>query len=290
MFEEGHRDGRITPGARCTPRRKFTVLLALLAIAPRFAATAAPQSAAAPPTVVIVHGGWGGSAYLQPIETRLRSKGFDVYRPSLIGTGETAHLAHADIGLDTHIRQIVNLIEYEDLQNVILTGYSYSGMVVSGVVDRIPERIRLVVYIDAFLPEDGESLSDVANANLARSPGLRKFDEEVKAAPRMAGLIAPWWQKPDRKPPMQDPQPVKPLYEHASLKNPAGRKVRGAFIQFVERGTPPEASNFSNSADRARQRGWPVRILEGDHSTIFRQPALVADAVAELSGAVQARK
>ncbi len=227
-------------------------------------------------TFVMVHGGWGGGYAFRPIERRLRAAGHEVYRPALVGTGDTAHLANPDIGLETHIQQIVNLIRYEDLHDVVLTGYSYSGMVVTGVVDRIPERIRQVVYIDAFLPEDGESTMSFA-PNM-HSPMAQQILEHVRAAAG-SGLVPAFWESPDGAPPKQDPQPYKTLADTISLKNANGRAVPGAFLQFVPPGTKPDEADFAVAAARAKQRGWPVRVIVGDHGTVFRAPELVADAL-----------
>ena len=84
-----------------------------------------------------------------------------VFTPTLTGLGERSHLNAADVNLSTHIADIVNLLRWEDLSNVILCGHSYAGMVVSGVADRVPERIRTLVYLDAFVPEDPECVFDL---------------------------------------------------------------------------------------------------------------------------------
>lgn len=92
------------------------------------------------------------------MEAILNAKGDIVYRPSMTGLGERVHLADPDIGLATHIADIVNVILFENLTDVILVGHSYGGMVITGVANKVPERIRQMVYIDAFVPEDGESV------------------------------------------------------------------------------------------------------------------------------------
>lgn len=83
-----------------------------------------------------------------------------MYTPTLTGLGERSHLLKADINLDTHIQDVVNVIEYEDLNNVVLVGHSYAGMVVTGVADRIPSRISHLLYLDAFMPDNGKALKD----------------------------------------------------------------------------------------------------------------------------------
>ena len=110
------------------------------------------------PIYVIVHGAWGGGWGFKKVDSLLTSKGFIVYRPTLTGQGERVHLATPDVGLSTHIKDVVNTILYEDLHNVILVGHSYGGMVITGVADSLPGRITKLIYIDAFIPENGESV------------------------------------------------------------------------------------------------------------------------------------
>ena len=116
------------------------------------------------PTIVIVHGAWGGAWAFKKVDAMLRQKGFDVYRPQLTGQGDRVHLARPDIGLNTHIDDVVNMILYEDLHDIILVGHSYGGMVITGVADRVPDRIRRLVYDDAFAPNDGESVMSLTAA------------------------------------------------------------------------------------------------------------------------------
>lgn len=107
--------------------------------------------------ILIVAGGWRGGWSLAPIARRLRAQGHEVFTPTLTGLGERVHLASADTNLDTHIEDIADVIRFEDLRDVVLCGHSYAGMVISGVADRLAERVAALVYVDAFVPEDGES-------------------------------------------------------------------------------------------------------------------------------------
>jgi pimeloyl-ACP methyl ester carboxylesterase len=111
------------------------------------------------PTYVIVHGAWGGSWQFKNTANELEKLGSKVYRVNLTGLGERYHLANADINLSTHIKDVVNTILFERLDSVILIGHSYGGMVVTGVADSIPEKLKKVIYLDAFLPENGESVA-----------------------------------------------------------------------------------------------------------------------------------
>ena len=111
---------------------------------------------------VLVHGGWFGAWCWYKVVPLLQAAGHSVYTPTLTGLGEQAALLTPEIGLDTHIQDVVNLIETKDLQQVILVGHSYSGMVITGVADRVPGRIAHLVYLDAVVPRDGQSLADTA--------------------------------------------------------------------------------------------------------------------------------
>ena len=117
-------------------------------------------------TYVLVHGGGHGGWCYQKVARLLREAGHAVYTPTLTGLGERSHLLRPDIDLDMQITDVVNVLKYEDLHDVILGGHSYGGMIITGVADRAPERVGHLVFLDAALPRDGESLADVSPALL----------------------------------------------------------------------------------------------------------------------------
>ncbi|HPF24961.1 MAG TPA: alpha/beta hydrolase [Steroidobacteraceae bacterium] len=125
---------------------------------------AAAQTAAAAPSerknYVLVHGTWLGGWSWQRVRRILQAAGHEVHAPSLTGCGDRKHLMSRDIGLDTHITDVVNLIEYEELDQVILVGHSFAGITITGVADQMRGRIRRLVYFDALVP-DGERMSGV---------------------------------------------------------------------------------------------------------------------------------
>jgi len=124
-------------------------------------------------TFVLVHGGAHGGWCWQRLTPHLRSAGHEVYAPTLTGLGERAHLLSQDVDLETHIADIVAVLKYEDLHDVILVGHSYGGMVITGVADRATSRIGQLVFLDAATPSDGQSLADVSPdlMEMARSMG-----------------------------------------------------------------------------------------------------------------------
>jgi pimeloyl-ACP methyl ester carboxylesterase len=112
-------------------------------------------------TFVLVHGAWHGGWCWRRVEELLRAQGHRVYAPTLSGLADRSHLAEAGINLSTHVDDIVGLIRWEGLKDVVLCGHSYGGMVVSGVAEKAPEgSIASIVFLDAFLPADGRSLLD----------------------------------------------------------------------------------------------------------------------------------
>src|SRR4051794_19239491 len=113
-------------------------------------------------TFVLVHGAWGGSYGFRKVRRLLQQAGHEVYTPSLTGQGERSHLATPSVNLSTHVQDVYNAIWYEDLTNIVLLGHSYGGMVVTGVAEKMPERIAHLVFLDAFQPTDGQSLYDIA--------------------------------------------------------------------------------------------------------------------------------
>jgi pimeloyl-ACP methyl ester carboxylesterase len=110
-------------------------------------------------TFVLVHGAWGGAHTFRHVRPILQDSGHRVFTPSLTGIGERVHLASPLVNLSTHVRDLVNQVLYEDLKNITLVGFSYGGFVVTGALEHIADRIDHLVYLDAFVPDSGETLS-----------------------------------------------------------------------------------------------------------------------------------
>ncbi|HEX8055539.1 MAG TPA: alpha/beta fold hydrolase [Novosphingobium sp.] len=135
-------------------------------------------------TYVLVHGaGHGGWCY-QRLARLLRAEGHEVYAPTLTGLGERSHLLTPEVGLDTHIADVVSLLEHEDLRDVILAGHSYGGIVITGVADRARTRVGQLVYLDAAILYNGESLYDV-------TPALAMMRDEMKVVGGMELVLWP---------------------------------------------------------------------------------------------------
>jgi pimeloyl-ACP methyl ester carboxylesterase len=228
--------------------------------------SAPPQSAAdgKKSTYVIVHGAWSGGWDWKNVGDLLIADGNTVYRPTLTGLGERCNLSNTNIDLSTHIQDIVNVILWENLHDIVLVGHSYGGMVITGVADRVPDRIKRIVYIDALVPENGETV-DMIRHHGTNDP------------PVVDGLIIPKWVVGNPPPPHDVPQSLKTIYEPITLTNQAvAGKLPTFYILTVEKGQSPEQDDFYHFFLRAQTRGWPVHIMEGDHFVERSNPTEVA--------------
>ncbi|PYO65474.1 MAG: alpha/beta hydrolase [Gemmatimonadetes bacterium] len=231
-------------------------LLALLLLTAgiRSAPVCAQQRHGTHSTYVIVHGAWGGGWDWRAVDSMLTLRGNRVVRVTLTGLGERVHLASPTIGLSTHIDDVVNTILWEDLHDVVLVGHSYGGIVITGVVDRIPDRIRRLVYLDAFLPDSGETtlaLADSIGATFVRS-NIRE------------GFIIPSWVTDDHAIPRDVPQPLRTFTDTLRLVNAAARHILATYILTFEPTVTPDP--FQRFADRAAARGWPVYRMQANHT------------------------
>jgi pimeloyl-ACP methyl ester carboxylesterase len=245
------------------------VILVLIAFAGEISGQAAKVETPSKPTLVIVHGAWGGGWAFKKVESLLRQKDFDVYRPQLTGQGDRVHLARADIGLNTHIDDVVNTILYEDLRDIVLVGHSYGGMVISGVADRLPDRIKRLVYLDAMVPNDGDSVTSL----------MPRAGDFIKQMTKGDYLVPPW-VKPDQPPPHDVPQSLKTFTDAIVLKNEAARKLPATYILTVDKGKEAKDDDFFPHSVRAKERGWSILQLTSDHNPQWSAPEALAEMLA----------
>jgi pimeloyl-ACP methyl ester carboxylesterase len=118
-------------------------------------------------TIVLVHGAWHGGWCYGRVADLLRAAGHRVYTPTLTGLGERSHLLTPSVDLSTHIADIINMIRWEDIRQIVLVGHSYGGMVVTGAADAMTDRVSALVYLDAFLPTAGRSFHDILPPEVA---------------------------------------------------------------------------------------------------------------------------
>jgi pimeloyl-ACP methyl ester carboxylesterase len=224
---------------------------------------------------VLVHGGFMGGWVWRQVANYLRAAGHEVFTPTLTGLGERSHLANPEISLDTHIQDIVGVIECEELQQVILVGYSYGGAVVTGVAEKVPERLSRLVYLDAFAPKDGQSLFDIQGPEVARMQT------------NLANEKGDGWRIPlVVNPPRWQPHPLKTGTQPLEVKNPAAARIPRAYIHGTVRRKDSPLAAFMPALDRAAEEasnnGWWYRDISADHGVALSAPKELADLLLEL--------
>jgi pimeloyl-ACP methyl ester carboxylesterase len=225
-------------------------------------------------TYVLVHGAWGGAHGWRKVRPLLQQAGHRVFTPSLTGLGERAHLATPEVNLSTHIQDVSNTIWFEDLTDIILVGHSYGGMVVTGVADRMPERIQHLVYLDAFLPADGQSLDDM----VGRGP-RDSTDWRIPPMPRYEDPNDPevQWNRERRL-----DQPRATLEEKVKLTAPLESRPF-SLTYIVATGRTEAEPFFDRIADGVRGNPrWTLREIHGGHGMIRTNPAGLAGLLLEL--------
>ena len=205
-------------------------------------------------TFVLVHGSWAGSVVWRELAPRLRKAGHEVYAPTLTGIGARKHLLNREIDLDTHIQDVIGVIDDADLSDIVLVGNSYGGMVITGVADRIPEKVASLVYLDAFVPENGQSCLSLL------PPGVRLaavLGEDWLAAPipsasfgfKRPELIALWDGK-------SGPHPLATLTQPVQLTGAIGSVKQKMYILATE------PARFTQFYDKVKNDpGWMVHTL-----------------------------
>lgn len=232
-------------------------------------------------TYVLVHGAWSGAHCFRHIRPLLREAGHDVYTPSLTGIGERAHLSSAWIDLTTHIRDVVNAILYEDLSDIILLGFSYGGFVVTGALAHIGERVRHLVYLDAFVPNHGDTVMAVCGLDAPPvitvgepwlvPPVPREFDDPGEAAFMNA---------------RRTPHPVGCFTEPVCLSRPLEQFpfARSYIKATADAPDAPGAQAFWAAAQRAQaSSAWNYLEIATNHMVASNRPSELAQALLALA-------
>ncbi|HET7466577.1 MAG TPA: alpha/beta fold hydrolase [Candidatus Dormibacteraeota bacterium] len=235
----------------------------------------------ASPVFVIVHGTYGGGWEWRDVANRLRTKGAEVFTPTLTGLGERKHLFTVDTDLDTHIADVTGVIETENLEGVILVGQSYGGVVVTGVADRMPERLAQLVYIDGLVPLGGESVADLVPP--AAAPFI--WDNVDEAANRLRLPFTPevLAEAPEAERAYAARSSDHPLksWTQPIVLNDAARSVPTTYIRCVS--DDPISKLIEGSAARARERGWRYVEFQGPHDAHYFMPAELTEALASVT-------
>ncbi len=214
-------------------------------------------------TFVLVHGAWHGGWCWRRVSDRLTSRGHYVIAPTLSGVGERSHLSPYSIDLSTQINDVVGEIKWKDLNGVVLVGHSYGGMVITGVAEQLRERISAIVYLDAFIPGDGQSLFDMTHTN---PPAVHVVPPYQASYFQVNAADSAWVDS------QMTPHPTACFTEKL--------KVTGAY-QTIPKKVYIRASLFKNAPfdaalERCRaDRSWKTEVVSSGHDVMIDQPEML---------------
>ncbi len=231
-------------------------------------------------TFVLVHGAWHGGWCWKKLAPLLRAAGHTVYTPTLTGLGERAHLLSPQIGLNTHIADITAVLEFENLRNIFLVGHSYAGMVITGVAEVAAQRLSHLIFLDAFVPLDGQSLLDTRPD---RGAPVRKFAGEagdgwkvpiVNATFGVTDAADVAWMSA-----RMTPQPLRTFEEPVRLTNPAAHALPRSYILCRQN----EPTLFDSHAQRVKSERWGYFELLTGHDAMITAPKELADILLKIA-------
>lgn len=232
--------------------------------------------------IVLIHGGWHGGWCWKKVAPLLRAAGHEVYTPTLTGLGDRSHLLSVDVTLDTHVQDIVALFEYEDIREAVLVGHSYGGIVMTAVADRVAERLAHLIYLDAFVPQHGQSLADLADPAFFATMEARAHMEgdgwRVPAPPLERWGIRDeadaLWMRP-----RIGPHPLNTFKQPVQLSNSAASLLPRTFVYCTDK---PAGDSFAPFAKRLRQdAGWRYCELASGHDAMVTAPKEVSELICE---------
>ena len=231
-------------------------------------------------TYVLIHGAWHGGWCWQRVADRLRARGHAVFTPTLTGLGERAHLLHPDIDLSLHVADVLGAIRCERLSDIVLVGHSYGGCVISGVAEAAPNKIRSIVFLDAFIPDNGEFLFDIVQPAVKEViQGVLDRGETIvpvrdAAAFKVNEKDRAWVDS------LATPQPIRTMTEKIKLMGARDRIAKKIYIR---------ASGYPNvSFDKAyarvkADRGWRTYEVPCGHDVMIDDPDRLTDILLEVA-------
>ena len=223
-------------------------------------------------TFLVAHGAWSAGWAWKKMRPLLRARGHEIHTPTHTGLGERAHLAAPGIDLETHVADILGVLEFEDLANVMLIGHSYGGMVATGVADRARKRIAKLIYLDAHAPGDGESLFDLnPDRRSAMVEAARQSGDGWKMPPNPMPPDTPAadqaWAMPRRM-----PQPLKTFEQKLRLHH--GELTLPRHYIYCQRCRPDDG--FRKFYERAKREGWGYDEIDASHNPHITAPEVLA--------------
>lgn len=236
---------------------------------------------------VLVHGAWHGGWVWRSVMDELTGRGHRVMAPTMTGLGERHHLIASATSLDVNIADIVNVIEAEELNDVVLVGHSYGGLVASGVADRVPHALRTIVFLDSLLVESGQCAFDVLPASV-----VDERRESVRASGQSLGMPVSGLKGtgiPDDHPlagwvlRRLTPHPLATYTTPLLLEHPPGNALPCTYVHCAN----PSYDTLAHVREhvRSRQPDWGWESIDTGHDAMVLAPVLLADLLERLATA-----
>jgi pimeloyl-ACP methyl ester carboxylesterase len=238
-------------------------------------AASAPTNAK---SFVLVHGAWHGGWCWRRVADLLTARGHKVFTPTLTGLGERSHLMSAGIRLATHVTDVANVIQWEDLNDVVLVGHSYAGFVISGVTEQVPKAVGSLVFIDAFVPETGQCLIELTAPATREVIEAARQKEDIAVPPRPAEFFRV--NEKDRAwvDAMCTPHPLATLLEGLTLTGARERVAKRAYIRARLYPNPA----FDAAYERLQSNpAWRVVEVPCGHDVMIDMPERLTEILLE---------
>lgn len=234
-------------------------------------------------TLILIHGAYHGGWCWRKVVSPLRQRGVEVFTPTLTGLGERSHLLTPDVNLSTHIDDIVELVKFEDLANVALVGHSYAGMVISGVAEVIPERVDRLIYLDALMPMNGETVFDILPETKNRATETSRNGKTVKVIspppPQAFGVEdsddVKWVAS------RLTPMPYGCYDEPVKIANRDVDSIPKTFLLCKPPNVERARGHLAKAYEMAKKTGWTRKVLPGPHDIMVTHPKELIDALLE---------
>jgi pimeloyl-ACP methyl ester carboxylesterase len=228
-------------------------------------------------TFVLVHGAWHGAWCWRRVARLLARNGHEVFAPTLTGLGERSHLFGPGIDLDTHILDIVNEVKWQGLNDIVLVGHSYGGLVVSGVAEKAETAIASLVMLDAFLPESGQAVIEMVSGPVREGVLAAQRSGTMALPPRSAAIFKV--NEKDRAwvDAQCTPQPLQTFLQKLTLTGARERIANKTYVRAIGYESP----YFDRGLKTARERGWRTYEVACGHDVMLDMPDRLAEILQE---------
>jgi pimeloyl-ACP methyl ester carboxylesterase len=265
-----------------TGQTRRTVLGGLAVGAGVMATTSATdaQTQGSAKTFVLVHGAWHGGWCWRRVSDLLEKGGHKVFTPTMTGVGERSHLLDAKVNLATHITDIVNVMKWEGLKNIVLVGHSYGGVIISGVAEQARDAIASIVFLDAFVPDDGTALAETASPQSREAIKAATEKGEIAVKPIPAAVFKV--NEKDRAwvDAMCTPHPIATLTDKISLTGARDRVGKRSYVRA--KGYPSPSFDAAQAKVQALS-GWRIYDMPCGHDAMVDMPDRLVEILLEVA-------